>query len=42
MKIGVNLLASSEFEPDDLFCRFVYKCLSHATHLQETQNFLFF
>ncbi len=42
MKIGVNLLASSEFEPDDLFCRFVYKCLSHATHLQETTEFFVF
>ncbi|HOV33633.1 MAG TPA: hypothetical protein PLX23_09750 [Candidatus Hydrogenedens sp.] len=42
MKIGINLLASSEYEPDDLFCRFIYKCLSHAIQLQETTEFFVF
>lgn len=39
MRVGINLFASDEFEPDDLFCRFLYKCLSYATKLQETTEF---
>jgi len=42
MKIGINLFASEEFEPDDLFCRFLYKSLSHARQLQETTDFFVF
>ncbi len=42
MKVGINLFASEEFEPDDLFCRFLYKTLSQATQLQETTEFFIF
>ncbi|MCA1903063.1 MAG: hypothetical protein LDL53_12750 [Candidatus Hydrogenedens sp.] len=42
MRVGINLFASDECEPDDLFSRFIYKCLVHAVNLQETTEFFVF
>ncbi len=42
MRVGINLFATTEYEPDDLYTRYLYKCLSQSSQLQETTKFVIF